>query len=240
MTKQKLITISSICLLGLAAFFLMKLNNEEQASKISGVQAISPTLNWSQQTKLAKQIGIWGPWDQYDPALNDAIDSWHAQTGKVIFRVTGDEENLRYLVATKRARNKKSKNGLWEFPGGKVDPRETTLHATQRELQEEDPTHALHNSFLNATKFNHQNLFYKKLALRNGEKLVIFMLEISEGELEPLLRLSLVKNPLSKEIYDYRLLPIEMLNIKDKSNRNQWTAKSIKILKALRAVSSSS
>lgn len=41
----------------------------------------------------------------------------------------------RYLIG--RRPDEKRHGGLWEFPGGKVDPGESWLHAARRELSEE-------------------------------------------------------------------------------------------------------
>ena len=45
------------------------------------------------------------------------------------------ERNGRYLIC--RRPEHKRHGGLWEFPGGKIEPGETMLAAAQRELQEE-------------------------------------------------------------------------------------------------------
>ena len=226
MTKNKLITILSICLAGLGVITLVFINDAQREPNTHPRKMIT-TLSWSEQTKLAKQIGIWGSWTSFEPSLNESIAAWQPETGKVIFQVTDDQDSLRYLVAKKRAGRKKSKDGLWEFPGGRVDPRETALQATMRELQEEDPTHALYQSFLESSKNNHKNISFKKLELAKGERLIIFIINIEENHIAPLLQLIQIKNPLSKEIYEYALLPIEQLDLSKKSIRKNWTSKSI-------------
>ena len=45
--------------------------------------------------------------------------------------------NLQGQVLMQRRRANRAHGGLWEFPGGKVEPRETDLEALQREIAEE-------------------------------------------------------------------------------------------------------
>ena len=45
--------------------------------------------------------------------------------------------NPRGQVLMQRRRADRAHGGLWEFPGGKVEPRETDLQALQREIAEE-------------------------------------------------------------------------------------------------------
>jgi 8-oxo-dGTP diphosphatase len=45
------------------------------------------------------------------------------------------QEDGRYLICKRPA--SKRHGGLWEFPGGKLEPGETWLHAAKRELREE-------------------------------------------------------------------------------------------------------
>ena len=45
------------------------------------------------------------------------------------------DENGRILITQRNL--KKAQGGLWEFPGGKIEPEETKEHAIVREIKEE-------------------------------------------------------------------------------------------------------
>ncbi|MFK7826904.1 MAG: NUDIX domain-containing protein [Oligoflexales bacterium] len=237
MIKSKLIIISCISLTCLGILVAFVANSWYQPVGLAK-DAIKTTLSESDQIKLASKLGIIDSWTPYTPAMNESIDKWKPETGKVIFQVKLAEGELRYLVAKKRARGRKSKDECWEFPGGRIDRNETALQATLRELREEDPTQTLYHSFLNAYKQNESTIEFKALKLANGERHVVFKLNIYDAELAPLLQLSKAKYPLSKEIYEFLHIPIEKLNTKKKAFRKLWTSKSRKILKSLRTIKS--
>ena len=231
MKKNKLIGILTICIASVT--LLVMLTSKNWQSPEHREFKATALLSNSEQTKKGPELGIFGSWSFYTPAKSESIDKWNPQTGKVIFQVRSDGGDTNFLVAKKRARGKKDER--WEFPGGRVDHHETTIQATLRELREEDPSQTLYYIFLNTLKQNNRSLAYKKLELANGEKHLIFMLCLQEEDLRPLLQLSQAKYPLSKEIYEFSLIPIEKLDMKKKKTRKLWTSKSVKILKSLRA-----
>lgn len=60
---------------------------------------------------------------------------------------------------------KKSQGGLWEFPGGKIEPEETREHAIEREIKEELDIDIKYNKYLAEKVFNYPEKDINLIAL---------------------------------------------------------------------------
>ncbi|KGE19271.1 (deoxy)nucleoside triphosphate pyrophosphohydrolase [Paenibacillus wynnii] len=74
-----------------------------------------------------------------------------------------------------RRREDKSQGGLWEFPGGKIEPGESVQHCLQRELMEEMSISILPYAFFGTNKHSYGNLHIE---------LIAWKAEYLEGEMQ--------------------------------------------------------
>ena len=81
------------------------------------------------------------------------------------------DENERILITQRNL--KKSQGGLWEFPGGKIEPNESREHAIVREIKEELDIDIEVKSYLSEKVFNYPekdiNLIALECKMINGE-----------------------------------------------------------------------
>lgn len=99
------------------------------------------------------------------------------------------DENEKILITQRNL--KKAQGGLWEFPGGKIEPNETRENAIVREIKEELDIDIEVKSYLSEKVFNYPEKDINLIALEckkiNGE---IKLLEhedykwVSENELD--------------------------------------------------------
>lgn len=88
----------------------------------------------------------------------------------VVAAVIRDEEG-RILITQRNL--KKAQGGLWEFPGGKIEPEETKEHAIVREIKEELDVDIEYKDFLSEKVFEYPEKTINLIALEckkiNGE-----------------------------------------------------------------------
>ena len=73
------------------------------------------------------------------------------------------DENERILITQRNL--KKSQGGLWEFPGGKIEPNESREHAIVREIKEELDIDIEVKSYLSEKVFNYPEKDINLIAL---------------------------------------------------------------------------
>ena len=88
----------------------------------------------------------------------------------VVAAVIRDEEG-RILITQRNL--KKAQGGLWEFPGGKIEPEETKEHAIVREIKEELDVDIEYKDYLAEKVFEYPEKIINLIALEckkiNGE-----------------------------------------------------------------------
>lgn len=88
----------------------------------------------------------------------------------VVAAVNRDEEG-RILITQRNL--KKAQGGLWEFPGGKIEPEETKEHAIVREIKEELDVDIEYKDYLAEKVFEYPEKTINLIALEckkiNGE-----------------------------------------------------------------------
>lgn len=81
------------------------------------------------------------------------------------------DENGRILITQRNL--KKAQGGLWEFPGGKIEPEETKEHAIVREIKEELDVDIEYKDYLAEKVFEYPEKTINLIALEckkiNGE-----------------------------------------------------------------------
>ena len=81
------------------------------------------------------------------------------------------DENGRILITQRNL--KKAQGGLWEFPGGKIEPEETKEHAIVREIKEELDVDIEYKDYLSEKVFEYPEKTINLIALEckkiNGE-----------------------------------------------------------------------
>lgn len=74
------------------------------------------------------------------------------------------DKNDKILITQRNL--KKSQGGLWEFPGGKIEPNETRENAIVRELKEELNIDVKVDGYLDEKVFNYQEKDINLIALK--------------------------------------------------------------------------
>lgn len=84
---------------------------------------------------------------------------------KVINVVAAVIKNSEGKVLIAKRCLKKDQGGLWEFPGGKIEPNETKEHAIEREIKEELCIDVKANKYLSEKEFIYPNKTINLIAI---------------------------------------------------------------------------
>lgn len=129
---------------------------------------------------------------------------------KIIFTVKSPKGETYYLASRKKTKKRK-KDGLFEFPGGRLEKEETWKEALLRELQEEDPSGTLSQaaqSIISGVHCGKTYMTYSSLPWEEWEKL---------------------KNIFSEESYGFSLVGKNQI-----FTSNLWTKQSLLLIESLR------
>ena len=183
--------------------------------------------------KLYQHIGAEDSWTLFDQTSEADISQWHPESGKVIFLYEEPLKKTLVLVGVKKT-NKKSKNELFEFPGGRIDVNETPTESVMRELREEDPSLVLESVFKQNLTSDLNKVRYKNIQLKNHEHHTLYLVQLKPDDWLRLQSSWKKNNFVAHEVYDFLLVPIKKLNTRKIKYRTLWTKKSHKMLKTLR------
>ena len=178
-----------------------------------------------------------GHWQLYSMNKDNELQEWQPTAAKAIFLVPEGHDQFSCVAAKKRARSKKkrrnsSKHRQFEFPGGKVDGKESPLLTLKRELLEEDSSSILNRVFAREMARTESQLYYRNIRLKNGEAHTLFAMPLKHEDWKSLH--SYWKNrKRNKEVYGYSLVSLPDLDQAKKYLKLSWTPKSVKIIRSI-------
>lgn len=99
-------------------------------------------------------------------APRGAADDWHVYTMTTIVQVTAAiiVRDGSILIAQRQQGDRLA--GLWEFPGGKIEARETPEQCLKRELWEELEMNAVVGNYLGSSFYHYDHLSIELMAYR--------------------------------------------------------------------------
>ncbi len=103
----------------------------------------------------------------------------------------------RILIARRPAGDRLA--GLWEFPGGKLEPGETPREGLRRELNEEFGILTRIGSFFDQTDYHYDHMIVR---------LMVYQAELEEGELKPTAH-DAVRWVTPEQMGEYRFAPAD-------------------------------
>lgn len=166
-------------------------------------------------------------WEILHPGKNDhKLSQYAPQVVKLILHAQNNEGEDVWLAAIKKSRRQK-KDGLQEFPGGRVDAAEEPLQALRRELAEEDPG----GSLLKALNDPRLPLYFQNITIKKRGRHTLFYKHLGWTELQQLLKGSNQSVQKVPEVWHFVLVSGPLPS---RESVKDWTPRSRKIFRALR------